>query len=165
MIKARRRGSKHCYHFDYCSHEQYTSYDMARVFFTDGESAEASGQTQELASNGEGADATNLLSGTVSSMQISMIALIAWVVVMTVALVTLSIVMYRRHRQSAGFDMQSVSGVSESPSDLNSEFEAEDSVTAENETGGQNNRGFSSDDATTMPASELCQVHASITPL
>ena len=136
--------------------------------FSDEDSPEASGQTQQLSSNDESGDATNLLSGTVSSMQISMIALIAWVVVMTVALVTLSIVMYRRHRQSAGFnDVQSVvSGVSESPSDLNSEFDAEDSVTAENETAGQNNRGYSADDATTTPTpSELCQVHSSITPL
>lgn len=134
-------GRRHCISLDF------------GITNNDGGSPTASNQTQQLAeANNKGADMG------VSNMQISMIALIAWVVVMTLALVTLSIVMYRRLRHTpAAFDNQSVSGGSESPSDLSSDF---GSVTAESETGARNNQGFSSDDVAAP-----CQVHATATQL
>ena len=123
---------------------------MSRVVLSvDGGSPSVSSQMAQLA---EGNSKTADL-GAVTNMQISMIALIAWVVVMTLALVTLSIVMYRRWRHTpAAFDNQSVSGASESPSDLSSDF---GSVDAESESGARNNSGFSCDDVAAP-----CEVHA-----
>jgi len=115
----------------------------------DGGSPSASSQTAQLA------ESNNKAVAGVTNMQISMIALIAWVVVMTLALVTLSIVMYRRWRHTpAAFDNQSVSGASESPSDLSSDF---GSVS---ESGARNNSGFSCDDVAAP-----CEVHAVATQL
>ncbi|KAK2182500.1 hypothetical protein NP493_352g01044 [Ridgeia piscesae] len=119
------------------------------VTHNDGGSPSASSQTAQLA------ESNNKAVAGVTNMQISMIALIAWVVVMTLALVTLSIVMYRRWRHTpAAFDNQSVSGASESPSDLSSDF---GSVS---ESGARNNSGFSCDDVAAP-----CEVHAVATQL
>ena len=139
----------------------YSNHKAMLFVPTDGDSPSSSSQTQELASNNKAAGGEGAVA-SMSSLQVSMVALIAWVVVMTLALVTLSIVMYRRWRHTPTFDNQSVSGASESPSDLSSEFETENSVTAENETGARNNHGFSSDDAA---VAEPCQVHATVTQL
>ncbi|KAI0220241.1 hypothetical protein LSAT2_028227 [Lamellibrachia satsuma] len=142
-------GRHHCVSFNF------------GVTQNDGDSPSLSNQTQQLALSNKAAGGEGAVA-SFSSLQVSMVALIAWVVVMTLALVTLSIVMYRRWRHTPTFDNQSVSGASESPSDLSSEFETENTVTAENETGARNNHGFSSDDAA---VAEPCQVHATVTQL
>ena len=89
--------------------------------------------------------------GTVSNIKVSMIIMVAWVIIVTIALVIIGVLSFRRWRRDYFLDGQSTSdGQSSSAADTDSELGSnlgtEMGMDSASSTGGLSNSGFEADD-------------------
>jgi len=85
------------------------------------------------------------MTGALSTMQMGMVGLLAWVVVMTLAVVAIAIVVFRKWRQRGdSFDVGSISGASS-----NADSDLAD-VTSTTGSIGENNSAFEGEGGTKL---------------
>jgi len=129
----------------------------AEVSLNSGRAAGLTDNSGNAASdNGEGkAKMSNIggsIGNTISAMQTSLIVMVVWVIIVTVALVTIGVLSFRRWRQNYFFDNQSNSSsmASSTSGDSMSDLANLDPVAAPSSISsaerGQANQGFDSDD-------------------